>query len=98
MSSIAATTERNEFFVDGSWANPSSTQRITVISASTEETLGSVPEGREGDIDNAVGAARRAFEDPAGWSQWSTSRRAAALRRFADAMEARGSAIAEVVS
>ena len=36
-------------------------------SASTEENIGSVPEAQEADVDAAVAAARRAFDDPDGW-------------------------------
>src|SRR3954463_11328880 len=98
MSTLATASERHEFFVDGSWINPSSGDRITVISPNTEEPLASVPEGRQRDIDNAVSAARRAFDDPVGWSRWAPSERAAVLRRLADAMESRGAAIAAAVS
>lgn len=44
-------------------------------------------------IDAAVAAARAAFDDPTGWSPWTPERRAAALLRFADEHEARGSEI-----
>ena len=98
MSRLAATVERDEFFVDGSWIRPSTSERITVISPNTEAVLGSVPEGREADMDKAVSSARRAFDDPTGWSHWGPSQRATVLRRFADAMESRGSAIAQAVS
>jgi hypothetical protein len=34
---------------------------------STEELVGSVPDGTNADIDAAVRAAREAFDDPSGW-------------------------------
>jgi acyl-CoA reductase-like NAD-dependent aldehyde dehydrogenase len=61
---------------------PSSSARIEVTSASTEEDIGSVPEAAEAaeaDVDAAVAAARRAFDDPDGWSQWEPAARAAAV-------------------
>lgn len=48
---------------------------IEVTSASTEESLGGVPEAAEGDIDLAVAAARYAFADPADWASWDAARR-----------------------
>ncbi|MET0199746.1 aldehyde dehydrogenase [Rhodococcus sp. RS1C4] len=85
-------------FIGGEWAPPSSSARIDVRSASTEQIIGSVPEAQEADVDAAVAAARRAFEDPSGWSQWEPSARADALDRLADELEARGEQIARTVS
>ena len=69
-----------------------------MISASTEEPVGSVPEGTNADIDAAVKAARAAFDDPSGWSSWSVEDRAQALERFAGALESRGEEAARRVS
>jgi acyl-CoA reductase-like NAD-dependent aldehyde dehydrogenase len=72
--------------------------RIDVISPSTEEQVGSVPDGTEADMDAAVAAARRTFDDPTGWSSWSREDRAEVLERLADALEARGQETAHRVS
>src|SRR5258708_1014216 len=85
-------------FIAGQWRKPAGTQRIEVTSASTEESLGSVPEAAEGDIDLAVAAARSAFDDPAGWPGWGPARRAEALERFAMALDKRGEQLAQLVS
>jgi aldehyde dehydrogenase (NAD+) len=82
----------------GEWVRPSSSARIEVTSASTEENIGSVPEAAEADVDAAVAAARRAFDDPGGWSQWEPPTRAAAIERLAAELEARSAQLAEVVS
>ncbi len=52
----------DDLFVGGRWAAPSSAQRITVISPHSEEPVGAVPQATPRDVDNAVGAARRAFD------------------------------------
>ena len=54
-------TEHQFLFVGGEWIKPASSKRIQVINATTEEVLGSVPEGSDEDIDRAVNAARGAF-------------------------------------
>ncbi|HKP40895.1 aldehyde dehydrogenase [Mycobacterium sp.] len=90
--------ESNELFIAGGWRQPRGGNRIEVYSASTEELIGSVPEGVEADADDAVAAARTAFEDPSGWSSWSPTDRAKALDRLADALVARREAIARRVS
>ena len=70
-------------FIGGEWVSPSSPARIAVRNASTEEPAGEAPEAAEADVDAAVAAARRAFDDPAGWSQWEPARRGEALERLA---------------
>ncbi|QXC46333.1 aldehyde dehydrogenase [Rhodococcus qingshengii] len=88
----------DSLFIGGEWIPPTSTHRINVISASTEEHIGSVPEAREADVDAAVAAARAAFDDPSGWSQWSAADRADALESLADQLEARSEEMARRVS
>ena len=91
-------TDHQSLFIDGAWRQPHSTTRATVLSANTEEPIGSVPDPDDVDIDRAVAAARRAFDDPTGWSHWTPSERAAVLHAFADAFDKRSSRIAELVS
>lgn len=92
------TIDWNELFIGGKWVKPKGSGRIPVISASTEEPIGSVPEGTNADIDAAVAAARAAFDDPKGWSSWSPGDRAQTLERLAGALEKRGAEIARRVS
>jgi acyl-CoA reductase-like NAD-dependent aldehyde dehydrogenase len=87
-----------DLYIGGAWTAPASAQRIAVHSATTEELVGSVPDGAEADIDKAVIAARQAFDDPSGWATWSADRRAAVLERFAAALEARGAETARRVT
>ena len=98
MSSTETLIESDKFFIGGEWASPCGSDRITAISASTEEPVGSVPEGTNADIDAAVAAARAAFEDPTGWSSWSADERAQAMERLAVALESRGEETARRVS
>ena len=88
----------DRLFIGGGWVLPSSTSTIEVHNASTGEHIGSVPEAAEADVDAAVAAARRAFDDPAGWSSWSNTERAAALERLATELEARAPEIGRLVS
>lgn len=90
-------TERNTFYIDGQWVPPASAAHFQIVNASTEEVIGVVPEGAPADIDRAVAAARRAFEDSA-WSRHTPAERGAALQRFADAIEKRSADLARSVS
>jgi acyl-CoA reductase-like NAD-dependent aldehyde dehydrogenase len=92
------TIEYDRLYIDGQWAVPTTTERIHVTEAATEEDLGGVPAATEGDVDAAVDAARRAFDDPDGWAGWAPERRGAVLERFAAALEARGAETARRVA
>ncbi|MTD12526.1 aldehyde dehydrogenase family protein [Nakamurella sp. YIM 132087] len=88
----------NEFYIDGDWAAPAGTERLDVVSPTTESAIGSVPVSTTTDIDRAVSAARAAFDDPSGWPAWSPERRGEALGRFADELEKRSPETARRVS
>jgi acyl-CoA reductase-like NAD-dependent aldehyde dehydrogenase len=92
------TTDFDTLFIGGAMRPAHSAERITAINASTEEAIGSVPHADEQDVDAAVAAARAAFDDPAGWSSWEPARRAEALLRLADEIEARSEQTVQAVS
>jgi acyl-CoA reductase-like NAD-dependent aldehyde dehydrogenase len=98
MSSTQTMIESDKLFIGGEWVSPCGSDRITAIAASSEEPIGSVPEGTNADIDAAVAAARAAFDDPSGWSSWSADERAQALERLAGALESRGEETARRVA
>ncbi|WP_067650388.1 aldehyde dehydrogenase [Nocardia harenae] len=87
-----------EFYIDGGWQSPATGSTITVHSPTTEQAIGSVPAAATADIDRAVAAARRAFDDPQGWSTWHPKQREAALERFALELESRAGETARRVS
>ncbi|QCU79582.1 aldehyde dehydrogenase (plasmid) [Citricoccus sp. SGAir0253] len=93
-----ATMEYDRLYIGGEWTAPHGASSIEVHSPATEAYIGQVPEGTEQDIDRAVQAARAAFDDPQGWSQWTAAQRAEVLRRFADELEGRGSETARRVT
>ena len=68
----------DRFFVNGEWVMPEGSDRIAVVSPSTEDTLCEIPLGSARDADRAVQAARNAFES---WSATSPHGRAALLDR-----------------
>ncbi|MFG2937124.1 aldehyde dehydrogenase [Streptomyces sp. NPDC048282] len=88
----------HHLFIGGRWVQASGDRHINVSSASTGDHLGAVPDGSQEDIDRAVGAARAAFDAPAGWASWGSGQRAAAMIRLADALDARTEATSAAVS
>ncbi|HMD56298.1 MAG TPA: aldehyde dehydrogenase [Solirubrobacteraceae bacterium] len=97
-STMRTSIDIEELFIGGGWVPPRGSGRISVIAASTEEPIGSVPEGSIADVDAAVAAARAAFDDPAGWSSWPAEDRAQAMERLAAGLESRGEETARRVS
>ncbi|MGI8983862.1 MAG: aldehyde dehydrogenase family protein, partial [Acidimicrobiales bacterium] len=77
---------RDALFIGGSWVRPAGAGVIEVANAATEEVMGTVPDGGPAEIDQAVAAARDAFE---GWSRAPVDERAKAVERLAEALSAR---------
>jgi aldehyde dehydrogenase (NAD+) len=87
--------DRDKLFIDGEWVPSSGAGRIDVIDASTEEVIGTIPEGTAEDVDRAVAAARRAF--PA-WSATPKDERAKHLRALSEGLAARSEEVGKLVS
>ncbi|MHC9086893.1 aldehyde dehydrogenase [Luteimonas sp. RIT-PG2_3] len=75
-------------YVDGDWRKPDSAVQLPVISPVTEEVFARYAEGNAHDIDDAVAAARRAFDDGP-WPHMPADERGAYLERIADLLDAR---------
>lgn len=78
--------EEKKLFIDGSWHESADGQTFETINPATGEVLAHVHEAREKDIDRAVEAAVKAFEEGS-WSKISASDRSKLMHRLADLME-----------
>jgi aldehyde dehydrogenase (NAD+) len=94
---VAATTERDTLFIGNEWVTPTSTGFIEVVSPHTEEVIGRVPDASPDDIDAAVAAARRAFDDGP-WPRMTPAERAEGIKRLSGALQSRAQDIADVIS
>lgn len=72
-------------FIDGRIVPASSGKSFETINPATGAVLARVAEGDAADVDNAVGAARKAFEGP--WSRFSPYERQRLLMRIHDLVE-----------
>jgi aldehyde dehydrogenase (NAD+) len=91
-------TDYRQLYIGGGWHDPVIPATIDVHSATTEDLVGSVPRGAEGDVDAAVAAARSAFDAPDGWPTWHPKQRGDVLEQFAAELESRGAEMAARVS
>ncbi|MGV9711457.1 aldehyde dehydrogenase family protein [Gordonia sp. NPDC003424] len=73
--------------IDGRWTAPRSDATIAVVDPATGLEVGRIPDGVAGDVDDAVEAARRAFDDQR-WRGLSGADRGRLLWRVADHLEA----------
>ena len=53
--------DKLQFYINGSWVNSESSEKIEVINPANEELIGHVSAGTKGDIEKAVNAASQAF-------------------------------------
>ncbi|MGJ7038854.1 betaine-aldehyde dehydrogenase [Shinella sp. BE166] len=79
---------REQLFIDSKWVSPAKGGTFPVIDPATEEVVHHAPAGTAADIDAAVQAARRAF-DEGPWPKMSGKERAAVLRRISEIILAR---------
>jgi acyl-CoA reductase-like NAD-dependent aldehyde dehydrogenase len=89
--------EYRDIYAGGRLVASASPDVITIINPATEEIIGAVPAAVSADVDHAVRAARRAFDD-GHWATCEPAQRAAALERLAAAIEARTEDAARLVT
>ncbi|WP_280288963.1 aldehyde dehydrogenase family protein [Pseudomonas sp. BN417] len=79
-------------FIDGRWVAPKHGNQFSSIDPATEQGIADLAAADEEDVDLAVNAARKAFDQ--GWGQTSGSERAGFLEALADELEAHRKALA----
>ncbi len=79
---------RSNQFLGGRWVAAAGDAVLEVVSPTTEEVVGRVPVATPGEVDEAVAAARAAF-DSGPWPRLSLDERAALLRKFVECLDAK---------
>src|SRR5579862_6162924 len=84
-----------QLLIDGQWISGSKT--FDTINPATGEVLAQVAEASGADVDRAVGAARRSFEDRTGpWRKLSASERGRLIWKLSDLVERNVDELAEL--
>ena len=86
---------RDRLYIGGAWVEPGGQGTIEVHDSTTEQVLGTIPEGTPADVDKAVAAAKDAFPS---WSETSVADRAKFLQGISEGLQARGEEIAALVA
>jgi phenylacetaldehyde dehydrogenase len=81
--------------IGGEWVDAASGETFETVDPTTERALASVASGDAADVDRAVAAARRAFEEPA-WRGMNPHQRTRLLLAIADKIEEHAEDLAEL--
>lgn len=93
---MATAIKRHEMFVGGEWVQSAADQALPVVNPATGETIAEIPKGTEEDVDRAVVAARKAFDEV--WFDSTPGERQAMLLRLADAIDEHAEEIGRIES
>src|SRR5437588_5366170 len=81
--------KRGKLLINGKWQDAQSGKTFPTFDPATGEVLAQVAEGDAADIDLAVKAARKAFDDPKSeWRNMTPSERGRVMWKLADVLEA----------
>ncbi|MEZ0579516.1 aldehyde dehydrogenase [Nocardioides sp. MH1] len=89
--------DRDALYIGGAWTKPATDSVLEVVSPHSEEVVARVPEGSVADIDAAVAAARKAF-DEGPWPRMSPAERIDVVAALSGAYAARLGEMAEVIT
>ena len=78
---------QHKLLIDGDWVEPASGETFETINPATEETLAEVSYGQAEDIDRAVRAARKAFDDDSPWRRMNASDRGRMIWKISELIE-----------
>ncbi len=88
---------QHSLLIDGQWVAPVGGEHFPTLNPATEEVIGEVAAADVEDVDRAVRAARRAFDDGP-WGKLRPVQRERLLLKLADLVEAHGQTLAEIES
>lgn len=86
--SLSSLRHPDRLFIGGKWVEPHCSRQLEIISPDTEQVVGHVAEADETDMDRAVTAARKAF-DEGPWQWMSPAERVAGMERLIAALRKR---------
>ena len=86
---------KKNFYIDGKWVTPNSTEEINVINPATEENCAVISLGNKDDVNNAVSAAKKAYNS---WAFSIKEERISLLEKLYENYKKRWADIAEAIT
>jgi 1-pyrroline dehydrogenase len=93
---MVTTAEQRQMFIGGQWQPAADGETEPVINPATGEPIGQVARGSQEDVERAVRAARKAFDEE--WAETTPGERSLLLLKLADAIEADTETLARLES
>ena len=84
--------------IGGASVDAADGQTFEVTNPATGAVIATAPLGGREDVNRAVAAARKAFDDPRGWSSWSASKRGRTLAKLSSLVKANLEELARIES
>ncbi len=74
---------RTQMVIGGEQVDAADGQTFEIVNPATGRIVATAPLGGKADVDRAVDAARKAFDDPKGWATWAAGKRGRTLSKYA---------------
>ena len=84
--------------IGGESADAADGQTFDVVNPANGKVIATAPLGGREDVDRAVAAARKAFDDRKGWANWPAGKRGRALAQLADRIKKNSEELAQLES
>ena len=84
--------------IGGETVDAADGQTFEVVNPATGESIATAPLGGKADVDRAVEAARKAFEDPKGWASWPAGKRGRSLAKLGELVKKHTEELAQLES
>jgi betaine-aldehyde dehydrogenase len=93
---MATTVKQHQMFIGGEFVDGATGETQPILNPATGEVIAEVPKATAEDVDRAVGAAKKAFEET--WFDSTPSERQRALLKLADLVEEHGEELGRIES
>jgi betaine-aldehyde dehydrogenase len=87
-----------QMIIGGEQVSAADGQTFDVINPANGQVMARAPLGGPEDVNRAVAAAQKAFEDPKGWANWSAAKRGRTLAKYASLVKANVEELARLES
>ena len=92
---MSTTVSKHQNLIGGEWVDSASGETMEVLNPATGDTIAEVPKASAEDVDRAVQAAKKAFEE---WFETTPGERAEMLLKLADVIDENAEELAELES
>jgi 1-pyrroline dehydrogenase len=93
---MATAVKKHPMFIGGEWVDSSADASLPVVNPATGEVIAEIPRGTEEDVNRAVAAARKAFDEV--WFDTTPSERQAMMLKLADVIDQHAEEIGRIES